>query len=103
MRRNDNTSCESFVKTLKREEVYANEYRDLNHLRENIAAFIDTYYNCVRLHSALAYRPPEEFEQAAGLSRQSGKVSKIVERESLLVCFEMVGPRGPLGALYDPA
>jgi hypothetical protein len=55
----------SFVKTLKREEIYANEYRDLNHLRENIAAFIDSYYNCVRLHSALAYRPPEEFEQAA--------------------------------------
>src|SRR6516165_9178893 len=33
----DNASCESFVKTLKREEIYANEYRDLNHLRENIA------------------------------------------------------------------
>jgi putative transposase len=61
----DNASCESFLKTLKREEIYANEYRDLEHLCENIAAFIDNYYNRVRLHSALGYKPPEEFEQAA--------------------------------------
>ena len=60
----DNASCESFMKTLKREEVYAVQYRDLDHLRGNIAAFIDSYYNRVRLHSALGYRPPEEFEQA---------------------------------------
>jgi putative transposase len=60
----DNASCESFMKTLKREEIYANEYRDMAHLRENIAAFIDTYYNRVRLHSALGYKPPEEFEQS---------------------------------------
>ena len=61
----DNASCESFLKTLKREEIYAGEYRDLDHLRENIAAFIERYYNRVRLHSALGYRSPEEFEQAA--------------------------------------
>jgi transposase InsO family protein len=61
----DNASCESFMKTLKREEIYANEYRDLDHLRENIAEFIESYYNRVRLHSALGYRPPEEFEQNA--------------------------------------
>jgi putative transposase len=61
----DNASCESFMKTLKREEIHANEYRDLDHLRENVASFIDGYYNRVRLHSALGYRPPEEFEQAA--------------------------------------
>ena len=61
----DNASCESFMKTLKREEIYASEYRDLGHLRDNIAFFIETYYNRVRLHSALGYRPPEEFEQAA--------------------------------------
>jgi hypothetical protein len=61
----DNASCESFMKTLKREEIYANEYHDLDHLRENVAAFIDSYYNRVRLHSALGYKPPEEFEQAA--------------------------------------
>jgi len=61
----DNASCESFMKTLKREEIYANQYRDLDHLRANIAEFIDSYYNRVRLHSALGYKPPEEFEQAA--------------------------------------
>ena len=61
----DNASCESFMKTVKREEIYASEYRDLDHLRENVALFIDGYYNRVRLHSALGYRPPEEFEQAA--------------------------------------
>jgi len=62
----DNASCESFMKTLKREEVHANEYRDLDHLRENIAVFIENYYNRVRLHSALGYQPPEEFEQVVG-------------------------------------
>jgi putative transposase len=61
----DNASCESFMKTLKREEIYANQYRDLDHLRANIAEFIDVYYNRMRLHSALGYTPPEEFEQAA--------------------------------------
>lgn len=61
----DNASCESFIKTLKREEIYANEYRDLDHLRANIEEFMERYYNRCRLHSALGYRPPEEFEQAA--------------------------------------
>jgi transposase InsO family protein len=59
----DNASCESFMKTLKREEIYANDYRDLNHLRGNIEVFIEHYYNRCRLHSALGYRPPEEFER----------------------------------------
>jgi putative transposase len=65
----DNASCESFLKTLKREEIYANTYRDLDHLRTNMTAFIDQYYNCTRLHSALGYQPPEEFERgvASGL------------------------------------
>jgi putative transposase len=59
----DNASCESFMKTLKREEIYANDYRDLDHLLGNIEAFIEQYYNRCRLHSALGYRPPEEFER----------------------------------------
>jgi len=59
----DNASCESFLKTLKREEIYANQYSDLEHLRTNIEEFIDQYYNRQRLHSALGYRSPEEFEQ----------------------------------------
>jgi len=71
----DNASCESFLKTLKREEIYATEYRDLDHLRENIAAFIDSYYNRVRLHSALGYRPPEEFERTVELEATSAGAS----------------------------
>jgi putative transposase len=67
----DNASCESFMKTLKREEIYANEYRDLDDLRTNIKAFIEQYYNRLRLHSALGYRPPEEFEQAASSATTS--------------------------------
>jgi len=59
----DNASCESFMKTLKREEIYANTYVDLEHLRTNIEAFIEQYYNRCRLHSALGYQAPDEFEQ----------------------------------------
>ena len=53
------------MKTLKREEIYANDYRDLEHLLGNIEVFIEQYYNRCRLHSALGYRPPEEFEKEA--------------------------------------
>ena len=79
----DNASCESFMKTLKREEIYASEYRDLDHLRENLAAFIDCYYNRVRLHSALGYKPPEEFEQAAspGAGSRGATMSFFRHRE----------------------
>jgi transposase InsO family protein len=62
----DNASCESFIKTLKREEIYANRYENLEHLRTNIEEFIEKYYNRQRLHSALGYRPPEEFERECG-------------------------------------
>ena len=59
----DNASCESFLKTLKQEEIYTNDYRDLKHLSANIGAFIEQYYNRCRLHSALGYQSPEEFER----------------------------------------
>jgi transposase InsO family protein/transposase-like protein len=62
----DNASCESFMKTLKREEIYANDYRDLEHAAHSIEAFIEHYYNRCRLHSALGYCPPEEFEGKSG-------------------------------------
>jgi transposase InsO family protein len=58
----DNATCESFIKTLKQEEIYANRYRDLDDLRTHIEEFIDRYYNRLRLHSALGYTTPEEFE-----------------------------------------
>lgn len=59
----DNASCESFIKTLKREEIHARRYENLEHLRANITEFIEEYYNRQRLHSALGYRSPEEFEK----------------------------------------
>lgn len=49
---------------LKPEEIYANRYRDFEHLRRSIEVFIEQYYNRARLHSVLGYRPPEEFEHA---------------------------------------
>ena len=60
----DNAMAESFMKTLKTEEVQSQAYRDLNHARGDIGAFIETVYNRQRLHSALDYRSPMEFEQA---------------------------------------
>jgi transposase InsO family protein len=58
----DNAKAESFIKTLKQEEVDGRDYRDLEWARQSIGAFIEDVYNRQRLHSALAYRPPAEFE-----------------------------------------
>jgi len=57
-----NPACESFLKTLKYEEVLRNEYRDLPETRASIAEFLEKVYNQKRLHSALGYLPPSEFE-----------------------------------------
>jgi putative transposase len=69
----DNASCESFLKTLKREEIYAHTFRDLDHWRANSEAFIDRYYDRIRLHSALGYRPPEEFEHTVAAGTRSAR------------------------------
>lgn len=61
----DNAFCESFMKTLKKEEVYCSEYKDLADLTIHIEAFIDQYYNQQRLHSALGYLSPAAFEATA--------------------------------------
>ena len=58
----DNASCESFFKNSEGEEIYANEYENLEHLYDHIEEFIERYYNQKCLHSALGYRTPEEFE-----------------------------------------
>lgn len=58
----DNAACESFMKTLKYEEVHRNEYRDLNEAHSTIRVFLEKIYNQKRLHSAIGYLPPAEFE-----------------------------------------
>jgi transposase InsO family protein len=58
----DNAACESFMKTLKYEEVYRNEYRDFQDARASIGEFLERVYNEKRLHSALGYIPPARFE-----------------------------------------
>ena len=59
----DNAQAESFIKTLKYEEVYLSEYETITEARERISHFIEEVYNQKRLHSALGYMPPAEFEQ----------------------------------------
>jgi transposase InsO family protein len=58
----DNALAESFMKTLKTEEVYLNEYDTFHDAKSNIKRFIEQVYNYKRLHSSLGYRPPAEFE-----------------------------------------
>jgi putative transposase len=60
----DNAKAESFMKTLKQEEVDGSAYEGLAHARASIGAFIEEVYNRQRLHSALAYQSPVEFEES---------------------------------------
>jgi putative transposase len=61
----DNAACESFMKTLKQEEIYCHQFADFDDLATHLEEFLDHYYNRRRMHSALGYRTPEEFEQAS--------------------------------------
>ena len=58
----DNAKAERFMRTLKYEEVYMNDYETLAEVRISVEHFIDAVYNRKRLHSAIGYRPPVEFE-----------------------------------------
>lgn len=64
----DNAKAESFFKTLKREEVYLQEYRTFAEAQSNLGHFIEAVYNQKRLHSSLGYLPPVEFEAVCSLS-----------------------------------
>lgn len=59
----DNAKAESFFKTLKTEEVYLNEYRNIFEAKADIGRFLEELYNKKRLHSSIGYLPPIEFEE----------------------------------------
>jgi putative transposase len=71
----DNAACESFIKSVKYEEVLRNEYRDLGEARQSIVRFLEQVYNEKRLHSALGYRPPAEFEQVLLAQKHAAEVA----------------------------
>ena len=78
----DNAKAESFMKTLKAEEVNGKAYATLDHARRDIGRFIDTVYNSQRLHSALGYKPPAEFE--AELSHHNNPQNYAITTVSLI-------------------
>ncbi len=67
----ENAYCESFLRTLKNEEIYCRGYSTLEELEQNIEDFIERFYNRERLHSSLGYCSPEEFEKTAALPPSS--------------------------------
>lgn len=69
----DNAHAESFMKTLKHEEIYAREYRTLDDVVTHLPHFLETIYNNDRLHSALGYRSPNAFEADYIRARSSGQ------------------------------
>lgn len=66
----DNAMAESFMKTLKCEEVYLSEYQTIRDAADNVFRFIEDVYNQKRLHSSIGYLPPVEFE--AGFKKKAG-------------------------------
>jgi len=73
----DNAKAESFMKTLKSEEVHLQQYRDQEQARASIQRFIEEVYNRKRLHSSLGYLSPEAFEEQCrstpGMARGTGQ------------------------------
>ena len=79
----DNARCESFLKTLKQEEIYCHDYRDLEDLRVHSTVFIEQYYNRERLHSALGYVSPQAFEQASAQSGAAAARMSFIRHEEI--------------------
>jgi transposase InsO family protein len=101
----DNAKAESFMATLKREQIDGRPYRDLADARTDIGAFIDAVYNRQRLHSALGYRSPEEFEArqptslrpgVAGAARPEGSApptpDPVLETQTAPAKMQLVSP-----------
>ena len=93
----DNAKCESFMKTLKQEEIRANEYRDLEHLRKNVTEFVEHYYNGQRLHSALGYQTPEAFERQITLATAGGTAAMSFSRHTEIYQSDMLRKKKPPG------
>jgi putative transposase len=74
----DNATCASFLKTLKREEIHASVYRDFEDLKGRVEEFIDRYYKRSRLHSALRYSSPEEFERSTQTKAEGAPPAAVV-------------------------
>ena len=74
----DNAQCESFMKTLKYEEVYRSEYRDLAEARAQVGVFLEKVYNQKRLHSALGYLPPARFEARLAAKNMEAAAPQLV-------------------------
>ena len=68
------------MKTLQQEEIYCNQYANFDELSQHLEEFLGAYYNRLRLHSALGYRTPEEFERdvAAALASSGGTLDAAV-------------------------
>jgi putative transposase len=75
----DNAACESFMKTLKAEQIDGTRYLTLEDLQRDIGAFLEGYYNTRRLHSSLGYRPPDEFEQQHASAGPAAAVMEFSE------------------------
>ena len=76
----DNARGRTIMRTLKQEEVYVTNYRDMEDARSRTYEFPEQVYNRQRLHSALRYRTPEEFEQASEL-RGSDVLMETMENQ----------------------
>lgn len=79
----ENGKCESFIRTLKREEVDGRIYRSFTELRRNLQNFIEEVYNKVRLHSALGYVSPEAFEQSQPAAKWSPAALSFLRHEEI--------------------
>ncbi len=73
----ENGFCERFMRTLKEEEVYLHDYADEAEARERIGHFLEDVYTQKRVHSALAYRTPAEFEEAYWQAKQETKKTDV--------------------------